>query len=931
MTEAIARGDPYSHMAFIMNQMLVINYILRKNIIQGNNLHRPRNNNELWEKIRAAMVFPSDFGGLPLSTLYTHTLRGHDDKLTLWFSLFKTAQKYKQFHLISQARQNTWQTYPSVTPSTSKERERLFMDPFCLNITSLPSAEYVLRDLTTEYLQSDQVTNPMIKRLYDSNISLSSERLLDALDSFPIIHPSIGHELLSNSNYGLMIRLRAKLTSSKTIERLVKNKLEVSLVDFISRKNQELIVAINRKIFKNYMFCNLIIDKECVTRICEEIRTLNWGKTVVFITKPPPQCQLANVSPQRQIGYVDRGRCLLIETNPDCCEDPSNFGLSWGPFTPYIGSATEAKIKKPTLDFTLKTNVTKALDKLRMLRGWCIAVGWTDMTDLCTILIKEKLRALGLMSDDKTVNDLTINIVSGNLVHRFQSQLESNYAIINISPTVATHFSQSSNLLRGMTQAGEDYTIFYQELMVRNMASIVSIGSLVGATAYTYLSELRCRGCTQEIDDDLIKKVGESYNRKKVLLVTDAMPIQVKQVLQTKKLSLSMSALKTVYSLVMGWKIGYNIDENFTLYHSKKMNHKKYISSPKSAEISINDFKAVDLEIVLIGAYTMSNHCQKIISNKYYVGTQNSNDYSFTYLAELLSESGRIAELYPLTGIKFQEHTQTTQTMAMSGYLAKSVFSFLKYRLPLANRLMISVVFSDDDCLREIDRYQKLLYKVCTLNDEILHLKQRDRILLSRPLKIRDSGVIRRILRVGHYSIVVPSNPIDIQTLWRCHREDINDIQSLWGGLCDRGNKRIVYLSITSFPPLANILDYHIDRSKFGPFRLQYMSFLSRYIGSISSAATKYIECLCTMDFNFNLFKKEPSFGSTIYSIAEGSGGTLATMGTLFPGFKLAYNTLLYPNIDNRDNITFKDPPSFMNNPSLFARLIDDQYRLNLV
>lgn len=68
--------------------------------------------------------------------------------------------------------------------------------------------------------------------------------------------------------------------------------------------------------------------------------------------------------------------------------------------------------------------------------------------------------------------------------------------------------------------------------------------------------------------------------------------------------------------------------------------------------------------------------------------------------------------------------------------------------------------------------------------------------------------------------------------------------------------------------------------------------------------------------------------GSKIYSIAEGSGGTLATMGTLFPGFKLAYNTLLYPNIDNRDNITFKDPPSFMNNPSLFARLIDDQYRL---
>lgn len=133
-----------------------------------------------------------------------------------------------------------------------------------------------------------------------------------------------------------------------------------------------------------------------------------------------------------------------------------------------------------------------------------------------------------------------------------------------------------------------------------------------------------------------------------------------------------------------------------------------------------------------------------------------------------------------------------------------------------------------------------------------------------------------------------------------------------------QGDNQIIILSLTKEnTPEAKkkLIDDFLDK-------------LSTTFKEINSAATKYIECLCAMDFNFNLFKKEPSFGSTIYSIAEGSGGTLATMGTLFPGFMLAYNTLLYPNIDNRDNITFKDPPSFMNNPSLFARLIDDQYRL---
>lgn len=74
ITEGIARADYNDDVAFAINQFMMTNYLLRKKIIQSG--HGRTNDTETVLRARAMLMCPADFGGLPLSSYYTHTVRG---------------------------------------------------------------------------------------------------------------------------------------------------------------------------------------------------------------------------------------------------------------------------------------------------------------------------------------------------------------------------------------------------------------------------------------------------------------------------------------------------------------------------------------------------------------------------------------------------------------------------------------------------------------------------------------------------------------------------------------------------------------------------------------------------------------------------------------------------------------------------------------
>lgn len=85
ITEGTARADYNADVAFTVNQFMMANYLLRKGIIKSS-VGRS-NDTDTVMRARAMLLCPADFGGLPLSSYYTHTVRGNDDKVTLWSML----------------------------------------------------------------------------------------------------------------------------------------------------------------------------------------------------------------------------------------------------------------------------------------------------------------------------------------------------------------------------------------------------------------------------------------------------------------------------------------------------------------------------------------------------------------------------------------------------------------------------------------------------------------------------------------------------------------------------------------------------------------------------------------------------------------------------------------------------------------------------
>lgn len=127
ITEAAAKLDNNPTACFFVYITEIQNYLYRIGIIDEHTT--------LQQQV-AYNHFPSVFGGLNLSNYLNHFIRGHDDFLTYWVSVFQFIHKrYPEIYV-------KLETYINVTVKpTAPPYEWLFEDIFGLNIDSLPSVE----------------------------------------------------------------------------------------------------------------------------------------------------------------------------------------------------------------------------------------------------------------------------------------------------------------------------------------------------------------------------------------------------------------------------------------------------------------------------------------------------------------------------------------------------------------------------------------------------------------------------------------------------------------------------------------------------------------------------------------------------------------------------------------------------------------------
>lgn len=77
--ETVAKSDYIPDSAFLCYSTELSAYLIRYQINPIDNL-----------AFRSLQYWPSVIGGLPLSNLLSHTIRGHDDSLVIWLNLYRT-------------------------------------------------------------------------------------------------------------------------------------------------------------------------------------------------------------------------------------------------------------------------------------------------------------------------------------------------------------------------------------------------------------------------------------------------------------------------------------------------------------------------------------------------------------------------------------------------------------------------------------------------------------------------------------------------------------------------------------------------------------------------------------------------------------------------------------------------------------------------
>ena len=220
VTESIAKGDIDLDGAFFVNQFSILNYLLGKGVFD-----QDHNRNVTL----SLLFFPTDFVGISLSTYFSHILRGFDDKLTLWISLFLTVkdENKKLF-----ARIITMNQFQKKTVGAFN-LERSVDDIYSLDIDTLPSVEMKFKNVADRYLNSDQVTNPEMKDLFRRTEVFNRDELKTILIKMKPMYPSLAHEIYRHSNAGIYQGLINKFTNIQSLSEQVQEYMEIDFLTLI--------------------------------------------------------------------------------------------------------------------------------------------------------------------------------------------------------------------------------------------------------------------------------------------------------------------------------------------------------------------------------------------------------------------------------------------------------------------------------------------------------------------------------------------------------------------------------------------------------------------------------------------------------------------------------------------------------------------------
>lgn len=915
ITEGIARASYTPDAAYLINQFMYANLLCRYDVVFSRD-SKSLSTNQRREVVRWCLQCPADFGGMPMSTYYTHAVRGHNDKVTLWLHIAMIAKDYDPGLFDGMIRM--WQLYPQSEAQGPLDRMRLYEDVYSLRIKSLPSAESQIKKLTLEFLKSDEVTNPMIKMLHATDRSKQYEDVVVAIDQMRPVYPQLGHEILRNSNAGILRSLQSKLTGSKTIENITKQRSGVSLIDLICKKNQELTAAMRLKVEgKTNIHANERFFKTygCPCDGARHLRDESWRVPLVGVTQAIFSHQVT-ISTKDLATEDDRTVGVEVRVSGELYDNPTRCFKVYGPLKPYYGGSTATKLKKPSIDMVEKTSYTRAFQKLGVLRSWMEMMNVPGLISLIDQLLEEKKDLFVELPDGISHDELMSTVTSGCVFHRLQSAVDHDTAMVNCLPSVTGHFQHSSNPLASMSAGGKDFSIYFQLLYVSDVVMLAQIGREKKKHSQFYMMTFDCPTCTIELSNitieapDTLCNATEVYHKKPPKIIPH----------------LVLQDIRRIMSFQVGIQFARTVDDTYTMAHVNVSTHTS--EDPKKDTISLNDLRQLDLKIILTVMLTHSRRGRETYEYANSILACHTEDRSFSFFAEKVLEAGMRGELFKILDMDVGEHAAVTTSVRMSGFISSVAGKFLRRdKIYTVNTALLCEFRNDQDagerevikfCSKVLRGMRKISYKCA-------------QAVIRQLSQYRNNRLAKELLDIPF--LKVPIGRDEVIKVWRSSDRRADNIyptrqKKHQVGECKRY-------------PIEDAGLYHANRSadsvlvanfRIGSCTLQQLCYVARPLGFISTAGNKFVEAIVAISAFQQLTHLAASASKStapyhIVSVAEGSGGTLTLLMQLFPGTKGMYNTLMKPSISCREVVNDNLPPAIYDagiNP-------DDLCELNLL
>nr|DBA44338.1 TPA_asm: RdRp [Diachasmavirus michiganense] len=919
ITEATAKYDYQPDVSFIINQFSIQNYLTRKGIIDYNRLNK--------YEAMSFLYHPTDLGGISLSSYFSHMIRGYDDKLTLWLSLLGTL-KSEMPHVY-----NYTKRLNIFVPKSTVDYSKLVEDIFSLNIRSLPSVERKLKNLALSYIRSKNVTNPEVTKIFTSEAVKTKEYIVSRLITMKPYIPSLAHETLRNANVGILLALRNQFSSVSTINKLIQDlppeylrkitsdihsENPVECFDFlkIAKDNNDKVVEILKRRIKGRSSeeGEKYLNIPCPTMASETLRKDHWKMEILGASKSYPPCQFA-IKPLDKCTHDELDNSILITLSQEYSEVTSLNYLKDGPYQSYLGSATQEKVRKPSLEIAAKTSFTKAVQQLKLMESWAIRTGSPNLRELIQELLDEKVDVIPSELLEIDMDDWCAVNWGGNILHRFRSIIEKDSAIINFLTTVGTHIKQSTNNLAGITSGGRDFTIHFQLALITNIARISLIKKYTNLGVPQFCSILFCNTCTKEVtvvnfDIDPVSHPTTSTKGDSKLTIKEKTP--------SAEVHFTRGELVLAVSTHLGRSFGSACDATFQQVYVNDKVLGTVKPTQEVNQISINDLRYVDWESFIPALVSSS----KILKNMLYryddVKTALQKSVIFTPLCSFLSDGKLLEGFFDFLGVEISEHYQSLDSKAISTGLFFYLRKWILDNFSSVAELLIKPIFKDDD-----------KKKIISNQKWVLGMSIRHKFIIKHDIKLTEDRMrynqseISKLLNLDS-TIDVSRTMIEDQAILFLRRGVLTGVISLETKTPNPAVDNVPSLTINNSSFLNLLLNYYssMETINTGELAFKDLHHIMRPHGIISTAINKIEEILLMLNINKQNF-------SNIYCLAEGSGSIIEGLGCIYPNSNLFYNTLMRPDIDMRTGADQDYPPCILTSKTVHLSRLRPEFNLS--